>query len=188
MMFSFTFIRPAIRDNYPSIVFLGQILPDSALVTKKRDNHATKKVLIDNIKLALPGKKESNRLPNSQYYTKSLLPLILDENKIAGPRKADFQTYLPLKKESVLMFYPSLPMQFVLYFNDRQTVHLELLFNISTSGKANPILIKRKISSGNLDVDLLAMRYIGRYLFIQQNKFPKDTWQSIKIDLSAKSN
>jgi len=49
-------------------------------------------------------------------------------------------------------------------------------------------VIKRKISSGNLEVDLLTMRYIGHYLFIQQKRFTPNNWQTVKIDLSEKEN
>jgi hypothetical protein len=95
---------------------------------------------------------------------------------------------LPIrKKEAVIMFYPQLPYNFLIYFQDRQLVHIELMYNIISRDSANSIIIKRKISSGNLEVDLLSMRYIGHYLFIQQDAFAPNIWQTVKIDLSTKT-
>jgi len=88
-----------------------------------------------------------------------------------------------------ILFYPRLPFYFTLYFKDRQVVHIELLFNIVPGDTMNHhVIIQRKISSGNLEADLLGMRYIERYLFIQQRGFAQNKWQSVKIDLSQKSD
>ena len=73
-----------------------------------------------------------------------------------------------------------------LYFKDRQLAHIELAFNIISGQKINPVVVKRKISSGNLEADLLSMRYISHYLYIQQAAFPSDVWQEVKIELSPK--
>jgi hypothetical protein len=86
------------------------------------------------------------------------------------------------------MLYPKLPHHFLIYFKDRQRVHIELMFNIMTKAMINTILIKRKVSSGNLEADLLSMRYMSHYLFIQQSKFIPDKWQTVKIDLWAKDD
>jgi hypothetical protein len=92
----------------------------------------------------------------------------------------------PVKKSAVLMFYPPLPRNFSLYFKDRQAVHIELMFKKAApaDSKTNSLIVKRKISSGNLDADLLSMRYLGRYLFMQQRSLPLDEWQTVKIELS----
>jgi hypothetical protein len=82
------------------------------------------------------------------------------------------------------MFYPHLPYNFLLYFADRQAVHIELMYNISPGAHSPVLSLKRKISSGNLEADLLAMRYLSHYLSIQQENFPQNTWQAVKIDLS----
>jgi hypothetical protein len=58
------------------------------------------------------------------------------------------------------------------------------MFKVDSSGGRNSLEIKRKISSGNLEVDLLSMRYLSPYLFIQQNRFTPNNWQTVKIDLS----
>jgi hypothetical protein len=83
------------------------------------------------------------------------------------------------------MFYPRLPYHFALYFKDRQTVHIELMFQVISGAQRNSILVKRRVSSGNLEADLLSMRYISRYLFIQQRGFAPNKWQTVKIDLST---
>jgi hypothetical protein len=90
----------------------------------------------------------------------------------------------PQQKESVLVFHPLLPYQLQLYFKDRQTVHIELMFNIISGRENKAIVVKRKISSGNLEADLLSLRYISHYLFIQRARFQPNNWQTVKIDLS----
>lgn len=91
------------------------------------------------------------------------------------------------KKE--IMFYPSLPYHFILYFKGRQVAHIELMFNIlSKGGNKATILLRRKVSSGNLEADLLSMRYINHYLFIQHAAFTPNNWQAVKIELSAKND
>ena len=84
------------------------------------------------------------------------------------------------------MFYPSFPEHLLLYFTDRQTVHIELQYNVSSNDPASTVWLKRKISSGNLEADLLAMRYLSHYLFIQRARLPTDSWQTVKIELSPK--
>jgi hypothetical protein len=91
-------------------------------------------------------------------------------------------------KDSVVIFHPVFPSHFLLYFRHRQAVHIELLFNISPRDKSNYLKIKRKISSGNLEADLLSMRYISHYLFLQETRFPINTWETVEIDLSPKDD
>lgn len=86
--------------------------------------------------------------------------------------------------DSSVMIHPLLPFQLQLYFKDRQSVHLELMFKIIAAGTRRQILVRRKISSGNLEADLLCARYLGHYLFIEQARFVPNTWQSVRIDLS----
>lgn len=93
-------------------------------------------------------------------------------------------SFVKSKKPSII-FHPLLPFSFNIYFQDRQVAHVELMFKIISCGIRNSLLVKRKISSGNLDVDLLSMRYIGHYLFIKQNDFIPSEWQTVKIDLAA---
>jgi len=86
--------------------------------------------------------------------------------------------------EPNIVFHPILPYGFTLYFKNSQVAHAEVMFKIVASPTGNSIIIKRKISSGNPEVDLLTMRYMSHYLFIQQNRFSPNSWQTVKIDLS----
>jgi hypothetical protein len=92
------------------------------------------------------------------------------------------------RKDSSIMFHPLLPYQLQLYFKDRQAVHIELQFKIEPGMGRRSIAIRRKISSGNLEADLLSIRYMQHYLFIQQARFSPDTWQTVKIDLTTKND
>lgn len=89
------------------------------------------------------------------------------------------------RKESTVTFHPVLPSRFILYFKDRQVAHIGLEFKIASGERTNSIIVKRKIASGNLEVDLLTAHYLSHYLFLQRTRFPKDKWQSVKIELSA---
>jgi hypothetical protein len=92
----------------------------------------------------------------------------------------------PLKPS--IVFHPLLPYSFPLYFKDRRSAHVEISYRIEPAGLKNAIAIKRKISSGNLEVDLLSMRYISHYLFIQQASLTPGNWQTAKIDLAAEND
>jgi hypothetical protein len=122
----------------------------------------------------------------ADYYVKPhAMPASLSTDKLSytQPLSASVPS---VKKSAVLMFYPPLPYNFLLHFKDRQAVHIELMFKKAApaDSKTNPLIVKRKISSGNLDADLLSMRYLGRYLFMQQRSLPLDEWQTVKIELS----
>lgn len=88
------------------------------------------------------------------------------------------------RPEPVLMMHPLLPHQFGLYFKDLQEVRIELQFFIARGDARNLVSLRRKISSGNPEADLLSMRHIGHYLYIQQARFAKDSWQDVKIEFS----
>lgn len=124
----------------------------------------------------------------SNYYLKPAATLGLSESKMISRRQMALGPFLPSRKEQVIMFYPLLPYHFLLYFKDRQVAHIELMFNITSTPNTNSIAVKRKISSGNLEADLLAMRYINHYLFIQQGSFAANNWQRVKIELSCKDD
>jgi hypothetical protein len=91
---------------------------------------------------------------------------------------------MPVRRQPEIVIHPLLPSSFNLYFKDRQTAHVEFQFKVWPTG-ANLVALKRKISCGNLEVDLLSQRYIGHYLFIQRAKFSPGSWQPVKIELSA---
>jgi len=179
-LFSFSFGNKIPQANYTHVSFWGDFLYNADLVPAK--------VAAFNInrREIFPLSKPLKESP--QVYTPYLKPavnLTFSGDKLPFmPQKTSTEAII--KKEPVVMFYPQLPPHFLLYFQNRQAVHIELMFNIISSGKVNTVNIKRKISSGNLEADLLTMRYIGHYLFIQQSGFPHDAWQTVKIDLSTK--
>jgi len=186
-MFTFSFGLKIPAADYGRVSFWGASLRKSdfsVIPAKSRMmpaeksgfiNTAVNNKSVENILLANPSFKpraslglEADKVPFIQKTT-SIAP--------AGDRKG--------KKEIVL--YPSLPHQFMLYFKDRQVAHIELVFNILSKGAGRAgVLVRRKVSSGNLEADLLSMRYINHYLLIQHAAFIPNNWQSVKIDLSAK--
>ena len=92
----------------------------------------------------------------------------------------------PLKRrEPQIVLHPSLPYDFTIYFKDRQVAHVELVYKAVPQPFRKSLLLQRKVSSGNLEVDLLIMRYIGHYLFMRQAWVSSAEWQTVKIDLSA---
>ncbi len=119
-------------------------------------------------------------------YLKPGIELAFNEEK--STPQGSLTRGLPIlkRRESVIMFHPQIPYHVTLYFKDRQVIHIELMFNVVPAGNNTSIRIKRKISSGNLEADLLSMRYISRYLFMQQLGFAPYIWQTVKIDLSTK--
>lgn len=185
-IFSFSFGNRIPITNQASISFFGQILRNADLNNRP---------FMQNLYLGINFSKKPDTLPldkeAKEYnlllpaYFKPQITQPFSQNKIVFTPKATSVFFIQKKKEPVLMFHPQLPEHFLLYFKDRQIVHIELMFNIISTGKTNSIAIKRKISSGNLEADLLTMRYISHYLFIQQARFIPDNWQTVKIDLST---
>jgi hypothetical protein len=104
------------------------------------------------------------------------------------PDSFGLNAIVPKRKAPEIIFHPVLPYDFQLYFNDRQVAHVELKFKVDAKDNSNYIRIKRNISSGNLEVDLLTLRYIERYLFIERMRFKPESWQTVRIDLSEKND
>lgn len=176
--------------GYESVLFLGQLLGSSQvtgpLQLAKNSAVAKKQFFVTRPNTLLFNKMEEARFPYQDSYVKPRMLAIKSMEKEALP-KVSFPVLISLsRKDPALIFHPVLPYHFTLYFKDRQVAHVELMFNIVSKGTRTSIFLKRKISSGNLEVDLLTMRYMGHYLFIQQSKFPPNIWRNIKIDLSAK--
>jgi hypothetical protein len=172
--------------DYSPLIFWGQILPKADLsiyqnnIVKKNRlfNNAVDTSILDNL--------NSEIFLASVYNLKPQVPVVFNNKEKSLPlRTAAAGLNIPERKESVIMFHPLLPYQLQLYFKDRQQVHIELMFNIIPGKEKNSILIKRKVSSGNLEADLLSVRYISHYLFIQQARFQPNNWQTVKIDLST---
>lgn len=188
-LFAFSFGNIMPKSNFAHVYSFGTILgkydliPCSPTVTTnvKRDfKTGFKTTPINNPKEEYP--------LVSEYYLKPQVRLSINEEKLAVTQKLAQAPFIKKRKEQVIVFHPHLPYHFLLFFKDRQAVHIELMFNIETSGGTNSISIKRKISSGNLEADLLSMRYISHYLFLQQTRFTADNWQTVKIDLSTKND
>jgi hypothetical protein len=187
-LFNFTFGNKLPRENFASISFLGAVLspPDfqkTFLINKGKQQ-------IFNRSLSVLSLQKVNREADttSSVYIKPQLSLSLSSEKSVFLPKTSAMPPMVKLPPSVIMLYPRLPQHFLLYFKDRQSAHIELVFNLVSRGRTKAIIMKRKISSGNLEADLLSQRYLGHYLFVQQAAFPQDAWQTVKIDLSAKED
>ena len=186
-MFSFSFNSYKPLNQEPTLVFWGQILPKAAL-DFRGPGRVTGPAINPKLDTVLPKRPSPESSLAINYSLKPRVELPFNIEKPAFTPPDVIPEFVPAKKDSPIMFHPLLPYQLQLYFKDRQAVHIELMFNIVSLRGKNSILIKRKISSGNLDADLLSSRYINHYLFIQQARFPRDNWQTVKIDLSTKND
>lgn len=189
-IFSVSFGSNPSLIKYPVVNFRGSVLTNLDLKYFSRGNTFTPSSSAKiNVASRKPGVAAvvKIRQPRAFFTGDSLKPALpagVNNDKLVFFDKAVFPQSAKIKP--VIMFYPRLPPYFNIYFQDRQVVHIELLFNISSGRPATSIAIKRKISSGNLEADLLSIRYISQYLFIQRLRFRPDSWQSVKIDLSTK--
>jgi hypothetical protein len=185
-IFGFTFGPRISETNFMNVSFGGAILRISDLVTTSNLNERYKKITLTKKSEALVLDK-INRESFLEFgdYLKPMIAPALNKDKIIFAPKLIFRLSMPKREEPTIMFYPKMPYHFALYFKDRQIAHIELMFAIDSIGERNSIVIKRKISSGSLELDLLSMRYIGHYLFIQQAAFIPRHWQTVKIDLST---
>lgn len=193
-IFSFSFGRKIPLADYTRVSFLGQLLPyfqvkppevvfnNKFWLTKKNINSLFER----NPNTPAPEKLNGAFPYSYNYYLKPAIALPFNTEKDPYVAKTLVSTPPLPNREQAVILHPRLPYSFTLYFRDRQVAHVELLFRRVSSGPRNTILVKRKISSGNLEVDLLSMRSISHYLFIQQENFAPDHWQAVKIDLSAK--
>jgi len=189
-LFSFTFGNRINRIDYGNTSFLGAILRSADLNSHSSPISSAAMFIIKNEfnKVSLAKVENKDALAFWPYF-KPPAYLPINQEKAIFMQKEISASFIQKRVEPVIMFYPPIPYHFLLYFRNRQRVHIELMFNIiSKPAKANSILVKRKISSGNLEADLLSMRYMSHYLFIQQARFIPDNWQTVKIDLSAKND
>jgi hypothetical protein len=196
-LFSFSFGRRLPSADISKIYFWGDFLRANQVTAPLSAQFNLTRNSINNIKLIrdfFKPKAEAVKLPKIEResyvsprgYIKPPLVRGFGAEKSILVRKTAPERFARRSSEPSIVFHPVLPYDFTLYFKDRQVAHVELMFKIVTSGTRNLIDIKRKISSGNPEVDLLTMRYISHYLFIQQTRFPANNWQTVKIDLSAK--
>jgi len=182
-IFNLSFGQKISPMNYVSVSFWGQVLYNSQFSLNQPKE--TKQSPL----LKIPDTSTLNKIKeepflSARYYLKPSLAVAFNTEKGAF-RGKNAPLSFPLKrKEPQIIFHPLLPYSFTLYFKDRQVAHVELMFKLSSGSLHKSIEIKRRLSSGNLEVDLLSARYIGHYLFIQQARFALNRWQSVKIDLS----
>ena len=190
-IFSFTFGSRIANLGSMDVSFLGGILSKAEFNSRPfiAPAPATRGFVIkERPDIAVLDKaKEGYDLSLSPYHKPQASVFFSTEKLIFLPKEEPL-SFGEKKKDPVIMFYPPLPYHFLLYFKDRQRVHMEIMFKITTGPQASIISVKRKISSGNLEVDLLSMRYLNHYLFIQEARFTPNSWQTVKIDLSAKND
>ena len=186
-IFSFSFGERILKADYTGVSFQGAILNNADLINRPFFKFPQiKNIFKERVDILKLDKTNKAYLAQEKYYLKPAVNLVLNENKVNFIPKPELKPPASTRKESVMMFYPQLPYHFLLYFKDRQIVHIELEFNIASGQESNSLMIKRRISSGNLEADLLSMRYINRYLFTQHKNFAREKWQTVKIDLSKK--
>ncbi|MBU1727490.1 MAG: hypothetical protein KJ880_07660 [Candidatus Omnitrophica bacterium] len=187
-LISFSFGKMAAPGSYSAVYFWGQFLSNSQISKPVASVAVKSKELLPVIHELSDLRKAGTGADFAfgRYYSKPNSALILRIEKAPFFPEAPVAPPLVRSQDTSIIFHPVLPYGFMLYFQDRQVAHVELAYNIIPSGIRNSIVVKRKISSGNLEVDLLSMRYINRYLFMQQARITPNQWNSVKIDLSAK--
>lgn len=176
------YIKPDLFLPPAPLIFLGEILHKEENKLSFPAVAGTKKILL---KASLPEVKNKSDLADFGFYNKPESRGGFSGQKVTGTAfLADAMGGGADKnrEERALFFYPKLPHNFILYFNDRSTVHIELDFFVASSG--NVVEVKRRVSSGNLDVDLLVWRYVSQWLFVHRKQLKPDSWQTVKIDLS----
>lgn len=189
-IFSFSFgpIQPKL--NYGGVNFLGMILPRQDLIKGGGPWIFGRRQMLarEDARSLLQSQKVKDYSLREPVYLKPNVALAQQAEKLGFvPSIKQVRPIIEPRKPAV-MLYPQLPYNFLLYFKDRQVVHIEVSFNIVSSGGNNSVVVKRKISSGNLEADLLSMRYISHYLFLQQAGFAPNKWQTVKIELSKKND
>ncbi|OGX19546.1 MAG: hypothetical protein A3K83_05230 [Omnitrophica WOR_2 bacterium RBG_13_44_8b] len=187
-IFSFSFGARIPNAGNSSVIFWGQLLGNSQVAKPSISNRINEKAQIwRKIDTLEPDTKDSDSRPTISFLWEKPHSGIT-----ANVEKTPFRENIkPLPtfaraKGPAIIFHPLLPYGFTLYFRDRQVAHVELAFRAFPQDQKKSIIVKRIISSGNLEVDLLSIRYIERYLFMQQADFTSPDWNTVKIDLSAK--
>lgn len=179
------FLNPASFETF----FLGSILQNSDYHSKS-ESALTDYPKKNATSISQPLRSKNSRLKPQDFFSElNNLPLMLDKPKdliaLAKGKITYFATTpLPETRNSAgsLLFHPLLPYHFLLYFKDRQTAHVEIMFYIS-SRRGKVTGLKRKISSANPEVDILVMRNLAHFLNLCGSNFATDSWQSVKIDL-----
>jgi len=189
-IFNFTFSGRSADFLHTDISFWGGVLSNSQIIRPEAAAPRNIRQLKVHPK-AMPGPAKET---NTAFLTglpavKPHVSPVSNEVKQPPPEKGQMPWIKqPKVKEPVIIFHPALPYDFSLYFKDRQVAHVELDFKVNPKEEPEAIIVKRRVSSGNLEVDLLSLRYIEHYLFIQESRFTPDKWQTVKIDLTGKND
>lgn len=187
-IFSLSFGSRLLPADYARVSFWGQVLSNSQVNLPLPLIFKTKAPLGERVDTVGLEKASPKSIAELRYYFKPQVALALE------PQKKAFLLLTPpllltvKRREPEIILHPLLPYSFPLYFKDRQVAHVELAFNMVSGDGRSSLVLKRKISSGNLEVDLLSIRYISHYLFIRQASLTPNNWQVVKIDLSAKND
>ena len=188
-LFSLSLSNKITNINYTSFNFFGRLITTAQIMNPQNFKlESAKNLFFRNHDLLLLNKIE--RQPDISLHP-SYRPMITsgfvtEKEELANNFGLTF--IAPKRNEPKIIFHPVLPYDFSLYFNDRQVAHVELMFKVDANDNPNYIKIKRKVSSGSLEVDLLTTRYIERYLFNRQVRFEPSSWHTVKIDLSGKND
>jgi hypothetical protein len=187
-IFGISFGRIVYKVNYGNLSFWGQVLNNLQV---SKPSPAVKglsyRVISHSPRYYLsPISRPQEPYPWSAGFVKPHSILASNSKKAFFIEKSKIQLFQVRKIKPAIIFHPLLPYSFTIYFKDRQIAHVELMFKTTDVQQLNPIIIKRKISSGNLEVDLLCKRYIERYLFMHRyTQAINSNWQTVKIDLQA---
>jgi hypothetical protein len=184
--FNFSFGRRLAPADYPAIASFGAILSGADLRAQEqllRPEFSRKGFLVS--RSPFP-RSPQEHLALVKGMQRPPIGLKLSDQKLHSEVFRQVYSLPTSRRQPSVMLYPQLPYNFLLYFRDRQTVFIELFFKLERDSlDRSSVVIKRKVSSGNIEADLLAMRYLSHYLFIQQHQFILDCWQTVKIELSA---
>lgn len=194
--FSFSFKPFLVSAPVHSIVYLGKDPSFSyhAVHLKKRGAEAGEALLglFNRNRARSYANISFNGARNKGYagiMSRDLKPRIAfvdGESKLGYSDKLLPADFVQQQKAPVFIFHPILPAGFSLYFKDRQLAHVELSYRMPSGGAGHLLpVVKRKVSSGNLEADLLCKRYITNYLFARQMALAPSVWQVVKIDLSG---
>jgi hypothetical protein len=186
-VFGFSFGRKIPDANFGPVSFWGQVLSSSQL----KPFDASLGVSFPRISSSI--KPDTSLLKVSQdsldlrsFHVKPVVARSLGIEKPAFIDPAIAALPAITRNQPSIVLHPMLPYSFSLYFKDRQVAHVELLYKVEGELGNQSLFLKRKVSSGNLEADLLVLRYINHYLSIQRRNLTSEDWQSVKIDLSAK--
>lgn len=169
--------------EFTRIFFLGPILqeaeyyPESIQHADSSAGRLIARNLVNNLK---PGSPETHGFVSSSIFFEKPPVLTLIDNKLVFFKPTP--SMKAKKEDTSIMFYPPMPYHFLLYFKDRQVVHMEAAFYISPEGKIAGL--KRRVSTGNPEVDLLIMRNLAHFLNLYKSNFTLNSRHTVKIDLS----